>query len=237
MPVELLVFLIVFSALLIQSLAGFGSALMAMPLLAQILGVPTAAPLFAVCALIGEIILITRLRKALRFAAMWRLIAGAVVAIPIGILGADLIPQQIALVGLGIVTFGFALYSLVGPEVPAMPNPRWAFGFGFVSGLLSGAYNTGGPPYVIYGATQRWEQREFKANIQGVFMVSSVMVTAGHVLSGGYTPEVLRLLGYALPAIALGLGVGFVVEPYISPTAFRRAVLVLLLVLGLSLIF
>jgi hypothetical protein len=118
-----------------------------------------------------------------------------------------------------------------------MPNPRWAFGFGFVSGLLSGAYNTGGPPYVIYGATQRWEQREFKANIQGVFMVSSVMVTTGHALSGGYTPEVLRLLGFALPAIVLGLGVGFMLEPRISPTAFRRAVLVLLLVLGLSLIF
>lgn len=237
MTPELLVFLVMLSALLVQSLAGFGSALLAMPILAQALGIKTAAPLFALCVLIGEIIMLMRHHKAFRFAAVWRLMVAAVIAIPIGIRTAHILPDNIVLLTLGILTFGFALYSLVGPQMPALKDKKWAFGFGFAAGLLSGAYNTGGPPYVIYGATQRWPQNEFKANIQSVFLISSLMVTTSHFLNGGYTPEVLHLFAFALPTIPLGLGVGFLLEPLISPAFFRRAVLIMLLVLGLTLIF
>lgn len=237
MPPELLVFLVIWVALLVQGLAGFGSALLAMPILAQAFGVTTAAPLFALCVLIGEVIMIVRHHKAFRFASVWRLMIAAVIAIPIGIRAAHIVPQNITLFLLGLITFGFALYSLVGPQMPVLKDKRWAFGFGFAAGLLSGAYNTGGPPYVIYGTTQRWSQSEFKANIQSVFLISSLTVSTSHFLNGSFTPEVLRLFTFALPAIPLGLGVGFILEPLVSPAFFRKAVLVLLLVLGLTLIF
>lgn len=237
MTPELLVFIVIWVALLVQGLVGFGSALISMPILAQALGVSTAAPLFALCVLIGEGIMIVRHRKAFRFASVWRLMIAAVIAIPIGIRAAHIVPQNITLFLLGVITFGFALYSLVGPQIPALKDKRWAFGFGFVAGLLSGAYNTGGPPYVIYGTTQRWSQSEFKANIQSVFLISSLTVCVSHFLNGNFKPEVLHLFTFALPAIPLGLGIGFILEPFISPVFFRKAVLVLLLILGLTLIF
>lgn len=208
-----------------------------MPILAQALGIKVAAPLFALCALVGEAIMILRHRKSVDFTAIWRLMLAAIIGIPIGIKAASVVPQQITLFVLGLVTAGYALYALIGPKMPELKDRRWAFPFGLVAGVLSGAYNTGGPPYVVYSASQRWEPHEFKANLQSVFIVNSLMVITGHFLNGSMTGEVAHLFTFALPAILAGLGIGFVLERYVSPSMFRTGILVLLLVLGLTLIF
>jgi uncharacterized membrane protein YfcA len=60
----LLVFVIVFFAIFVQSLTGFGLALVSMPFLAALLGVQTAAPLVALFGLVAEVILLLYFREA-----------------------------------------------------------------------------------------------------------------------------------------------------------------------------
>ena len=129
----------------IYGVTGFGSALVAMPLLTPLLGLGIASPLFALVSLTGESIMLFRYRRQLNIHAVWRLILASLIAIPIGIAIAGSLDDKWVLFLLGVLVSGYACYSLFSPALPQVKNPNWSYGFGFVGGLLSGAYNTGGP--------------------------------------------------------------------------------------------
>lgn len=237
MPVELLVMFIIMGGVFVQSLAGFGSALVAMPLLTGLIGIRVAAPTFALCALVAEAVMIHRYRLELRWSSVWRLIVGSLSGIPFGIISARLVSEQFMLLLLGCVTLGYALYNLAGLRPARLQDRRWAFGFGYIAGWLSGAFNTGGPPYVIYGSSQGWTPVEFKTNLQSVFVLNSLTVISLHALNQNITGDVLRYFAVSVPALLVGLLAGFWLERYISPVAFRKGVLVLLVLVSLNLIF
>lgn len=233
---EFYVFSIILIAILIQTLIGFGGGLIAMPLLAQTIGLRTAAPAFAILILFVEIVILLRHRHAFRFGQVWRLVAASVVAIPFGIAAGGALGEHILLPLLGVVIIGYALYALSGLYVPRL-GKNWAFVFGLAAGFLSGAYSTGGPPYVIYGTSQRWTPAEFKVNIQSAFVIGSLFVIGGHFVAGRVTPQVWTTLALSVPAALIALLVGFRLETRISPSRMRRLVLIVLLVLGLTLLF
>jgi uncharacterized protein len=233
--VDITILVIVFLAVLTQSVTGFGLALVAMGLLSRTLGVQTTAPLIALIAVPLEFALLVRHRQAVRWRPVWRLSLAALVGIPIGILGLRYVNERIVLTILGLVLVAYAMYALRVPRLPELRWPGWAFGFGFLSGLLGGAYNTAGPPAVVYGNTQRWEPAEFKSNLQGFFLIHDAMVITGHAWSQHYTPAVWAAWRAALPGLGLGLVVGLLVERHINPAAFRRIVLWLLIAMGLRL--
>lgn len=222
---------------LVQAVSGFGSALIAMPILAQLLGTRTASPVFALAAIVGEVVMILRYRRSLTFSNVWRLMIATVIAIPVGTFGSPLLDERFMLLVLGLFVFAFALFALLSPRMPRLSDPRWGYLFGFASGLFTGAFNTGGPPYVIYGTTQGWTPKEFKANLQGVFIVGSITLIVSHFLKGNFTPNVLDMTVFAIPALLVGIFAGFLLDSVVNPATFRRGVQILLLVLGLTLIF
>lgn len=228
---------VVFAAVLVQSLAGFGSAMVAMSLLAAPLGLPVAAPLVALFASLLELAVLLRHRQALNFAAVWRLMAGALLAVPLGIVALRGVPEAALLTALGVVLLAYAAYGLLGRRLPQTRHPAWAFAAGGLSGLLSGAYNIGGPPLIVYGDGQRWPPAEFKSNLQGLFLANDALVLTLHAVAGNLTPAVWGNFWLALPALALGLAAGFALEKRFSPAGFRRMALVLLLILGARLLW
>ncbi|QPC82513.1 sulfite exporter TauE/SafE family protein [Phototrophicus methaneseepsis] len=232
----LLIALIGCFGLFVQSASGFGSGLIAMPLLIQLLGVTEAQATFAICAPVTGVFLMWRYRRHLSIKRVWRIILAAIIAIPFGVQIPNLVPKEIALFVLGLVCLGYAIYSLLGLYVPKL-NRNWGFFFGALGGLLHGAYNTGGPPYIIYGTGQRWPPFEFKGNIQTIFFVTGFFVIATHWQAGNITADVLRNAAILLPGMFVGMWLGGIVDRYIKPEPFRKVVLVLLIFLGLSLIF
>ncbi|MCQ3932652.1 MAG: sulfite exporter TauE/SafE family protein [Chloroflexi bacterium] len=234
---ELLVLLVVFFAIFTQSVAGFGLGLVSMPLLTQLLGIRMAAPLVALIAITAEVLLLIRYRDDLDFGAVWRLSVASMMAVPLGVMSLHRIDGDLILKGLGVIILGYSLYGLSNFHLPEVEHPHWGYGFGFLSGLLSGAYNLAGPPVVIYGNCRRWEPREFKSNLQGFFMFNSLTVIATHALSQNYTRTVLNHYLLAVPAILMGIVVGLALDKRINPITFRKIVLVLLVIIGLTLMF
>lgn len=232
----LLLMSVIFLAIVTQSLSGFGLGLVSMALLIEPMGVREAAPLVALVAITSETVILIRYRSAFNLQAVRRLVIASMIGIPLGVLLLKHVSQEIALILLGILLVGYSLYALVSPSLPEIKNPRWAYGFGFVAGLLSGAYNTGGPPYVVYGTCSRWQPTEFKSNLQGIFIVNTLMVIGSHALSSNFTLPVFQDYLIALPAILLGLWLGFRLDQYLNPALFRKLVLVLLLLLGAQMI-
>ena len=233
----LFVSLVIFLAVFTQSLTGFGSALVAMALLPALIGIRAATPLVALVGLTIEIALLLRYHAAFRLQSVWRLAAASVVGIPLGLLVLRQVDERIVLAILGGVLVGYSVYALLGLRLPPSKSTAWAYGTGLLAGMLGGAYNTSGPPVVIYGDAQRWPPAEFKSNLQGFFFVTNIFVIAGHALSGNLTRLVWVGYLWVLPAIALGILLGTRLDGRINPVVFRKLVLILLIVMGARMIF
>jgi len=130
---------VIFLAVFIQSAAGFGVALVAMALLPSVVGIRVATPLVALVALTIEIFLIIRYRNELKVAAVWPLVVSALVGVPVGVLMLDKVDEEIILTILGIIIAGYALYALLEIKLPDLKHPLWAYGSGFIGGILGGA--------------------------------------------------------------------------------------------------
>jgi hypothetical protein len=227
---------VVFVAVLTQSISGFGVALVAMAFLPGLLGIQMAVPLVALVALTLEAVLLVRYRLSLNVRAVWPMILASFIGIPIGVWGLQGLDEDLILTVLGIVIAGYALYALFQFRLPDLRHPLWACGAGFLAGVLGGAYNTSGPPVIVYGDCRRWKPVEFKANLQGFFLLSDLFVVLNHALSDNLSAAVWVNYLWCLPAIAAGIILGLQLDRRVNPAAFRKVVLVLLVLLGVRLV-
>ena len=227
---------ITFLAIFTQSVSGFGLGLVAISLLANVIGIQEATPLVSLIGFTAQFVILLYYRHAFDLRAVSRLATTAVLGIPPGLIFLRQMDEGVVTVVLGITLISYSLYALLGLKLPKLAHPLWAYGLGFISGMLGGAYNTSGPPIIIYGDCHAWPRAEFKSNLQGYFLLISTTSAIGHALSGNITPFVWRNFFYALPAIALGIIIGVNLDKRINPQHFRQVVLVLLIVLGLRLI-
>jgi uncharacterized protein len=224
--------IILFASTVIRSAVGFGDGLVAMPLLTMAVGIRTASPVVAFAAsTIAITILLGNWRKVdLRSA--WRLILASLVGIPLGIGLLRVAPESLVKSVLGVVLILYGLYRLIRPVLPAVKNENLAYIFGFAAGVLGGAYNTNGPPVVIYGALRRWPPEHFRATLQYYFLPTGLMIVAGHGLAGLWTPLVLRLFLYSLPFILLATYLGGIMHKHIPIDLFSRILHAFLVVMG-----
>lgn len=229
--------LVVFLAVFTQSLSGFGSALVAMSLLPAIIGIRVATPLVALVGFSLEIVLIVRYRQSLDVRAIWRIVLAALIGIPLGVYFLSNVDEKLSLTLLGVVLIGYSVYALLGLKMPRLDGPVWAYLAGLFGGLLGGAYNTSGPPVIVYADCNRWPPDAFKSNLQGYFIISSVVVVASHLINGNLTSQVWHLFWWMIPFIVIGLIAGLGLDHWLDQLLFRRLVLVLLVVMGIRLIF
>ena len=136
---------------------------------------------------------------------------------------------------LGLVLISYSLNALFRVTLPELAHPAWAVVAGVASGVLAGAYAIPGPPIVIYGNARRWLPTEFKANLQGFFLVVSVGVILSHLYSGNLTTVVWEQFALSLIPLGLGIFAGTRMDRFIDVAAFNKIVLWLLLIIGIRL--
>jgi len=237
MPLPLALLFIFLFATFTQSVSGFGGALIAMPLLtAGVLPVEIAAPLFAIVATASRPFMLLRYRSAFSFSNIWRLLVGAIIAIPIGVELLRVVDEGIIRTVLAFVVIGYVLLNLALEHLPKLEHPLWGWFLGFIGGLLAGAYNIGGPPAVMYATGRQWQADEFRANLQTYSLINNIVVVMAHARNGNITPDVLQLFVFVIPTAFLGLILGFALNEYINQDVFRKLVLGLLFVSGVRLL-
>lgn len=228
---------VLFLAAFVQSVSGFGAALVPMAFLPMLVGLRVASPLVAISAMLIEIVLLARFREQLALRDIWLVVLASIAGTPFGVILLKLVNEQSALAALGIVLIVYAAYALTGKRLPRVNHFSLPLLAGFLGGLLGGAYNTSGPPVILYSNTQDWSPERFKSNLQGYFIVNSAQVLIGHYLAGNFRPEVLDWLPYAIPAVGIGLLAGALLDKRIPPLLFRKIVLWMLIVMGVVNLF
>jgi uncharacterized membrane protein YfcA len=170
--------------------------------------------------------------KSVDFNSTWRLILSTVIGVPFGLLLLNYAPERLVKVLLGLLLVLYGIGNLVTPRMHHLKNEKYAFIFGFVAGILGGAYNTNGPPIAIYGTLRRWAPDYFRATMQCYFLFSGIATIAGHGLVGLWTPLIWSLFLWSLPSIFLGIYIGGKVNRWIPQPMFNRIIFSLLVIVG-----
>lgn len=227
---------IVFFAALMQSLSGFGFALVVMPLLTLTLGLATAVPLVALIALTLYAVNLLRYRQSLNLSELKRLALAAALGVPVGLWVVASAPETAVKFFLGLLLIGYALYAFLNPTLAFTVPTSWGYGVGFIAGCLGGAYNVPGPPVIVYGSLRQWPRDEFRAVLQALFLLQGMLVVLGHGLAGRMTTAVFTFYLVAIPALFLGILTAARLDAKINKAQFRRLVTGLIFVLGVSLV-
>jgi uncharacterized membrane protein YfcA len=208
MSTTVAVVMILFLATLIRSAFGFGQALIAVPLLALFMPAAVAAPIAALSSITAAAVILAQDRADVDVRSAVRLVLPTLVGIPLGLLLLTRLPEPVVKGGLGSLIALFALSQLLGRPRIVLATERSSWLFGFVAGVLGGAYGMNGPPLVIYGGLRGWSPARFRATLQGYFFPASVVGMAGYWIAGLWTAEVTRAYLIALPGSLLAIYVG-----------------------------
>lgn len=229
-----------------HSSAGFGAALVAMPILTLLFDVNTAASIVALQGLITSSTVLIQNWRGLDFKEATRLILASLVGIPVGFYVSKTVDEALVTSFLGVVLIAYAVYTLVvnwraaKEDMEERPVSNWqgagALTAGFLAGILGGAYNTNGPPLIVYGAIKKWPPARFKSILQSLFLSNGLVVIAVRAAGGSFTAEVWKNYFYSIPMLLVGLLLGTRLSKRWAPAQFRQLIVMLILVLGVLLL-
>jgi len=232
----LLAVLILIAAYFIRGIAGFGSGLIAIPLLAMMLPLTLVVPAIGLLDYLASATHGTSHRHAIA----WRDIVPLLPFTLLGVVTALYLLKTTDALLLRRILGGFVtsygLYSLLyaGPE--RQGTRWWAIPAGGFGGLIGTLFGTGGPFYVIYLKLRGLDMSAFRATVAAIFFIDGGARIIGYFASGFYTRQTMLTFAMAIPVMFVALHVGGKVHTTISPRTFQRGIGVLLVVSGLSLL-
>jgi uncharacterized protein len=223
----------------VKGTLGIGLPLVAVPLLATVLDLPTAVALMVVPVLTSNIIQafqgkrkIATLRRF--FPLLLALILGTVIAAQF-LSSVDLRTGSLVL---GVIVVLFSLSQLVRVQFEISQTQERYLNpiVGLVAGFLGGLSNLFGPPLIMYLVALKLEKDDFVTTIGLLFVVASgtfytTLATVG-VLS---LENAAGSLVAAIPVMA-GVFFGTRLRTRIHQKTFERVLMVVLVVVGLNLI-
>lgn len=236
-PLAYLVYasLVVFIAYTIKGLSGFGSGLIAVPLLAFILPLKVVVPVLGILSYGGTIIQSISLRKQ----AQWKLILPL---IPFSITGVVLalwmlvnVDQNLLSLLLGCFVVVYSLYAL--KPVKSINTSKYGTVIaGCLGGFIGALFGTGGPFYVIYLKLRQLDKGQFRATIASIFLLDGAIRISAYGTSGLYTQQVITLTVIFIPLLLIALYVGNHIHVKINEHQFNRVVSLILFFSGIMLV-
>lgn len=228
--------LIFLAAGFLQGLSGFGSALIAMPLLAFFIDIKTAVATCTLCGMIINMRMTMNLSGHLDREKIVPLMVGCVPGVVFGTIMLREVDGHVITLLLGILVSSYAVYSLLVRPMVLKLNPKWGMLAGFMTGAITSAASAGGPPTIIYSTLMGWQKNDFKATLSAFFLMAATLSAIGHLVGGLTTFYVFKLFLLSLPLVLLGVYLGHRLAGRVSEEAYKKVVMLLLVFMGIMLI-
>jgi uncharacterized protein len=237
-PLHLVVFVLAtFLGALIAGVAGFAFGLIASAIWLHIITPAESAALISGYAIVVQGFAIWRLRNGLKVARLLPFIAGGAAGIPLGALLLRTASADHLRASIGLLLVLFSVYSLARPKFQLRGSGRIGDGLvGVASGIVGASTGLAGLPVIIWSTGRGWTKDEQRAVFQPVVIAIFAMNLLWFGGSGMVTKDVLQLFFMGLPAALLGTWLGLQLYGSLDEARFRRIVLLLLLISGLTLL-
>ncbi|HDP88484.1 MAG TPA: sulfite exporter TauE/SafE family protein [Thioalkalivibrio sp.] len=223
-------------AYVVRGITGFGSGLIAIPLLALLLPLSVVVPMVGLLDYLASLGHGVHHRRAVRWRELLPLMPFTLAGVGLALYIFKTVDAEILIKVLGVFVLAYAIYSLVGRE-PGGRGSRWlAVPAGGLGGFVGTLFGTGGPFYVIYLHARGLDKTAFRATIAVVFLLDGASRQVGYMLSGFYTADMLLLVAVGLPVMMVAMYAGGHIHTRITPQQFRRAIAVVLFGSGIALL-
>jgi uncharacterized membrane protein YfcA len=235
---EVLVFapLIVFTAYVIFGISGFGSTLIAVPLLAHLMPLKFVIPVILLLDCVSAISMGLRLRVDVWKPEFLPLLPFLLIGMLAGAFALLNVPAPWLLLILGGFVLVFGTNYLIARK-PIVHLPRWAAApTGLFAGITSSALGIGGPIYVFYFAARGATPDQIRATVPAVFSFTTIARIAIFTSVGLFNTQILIAAAVLLPVMALGLWCGHRLHGWLTREHTIRIIGGLLLLSGASLI-
>lgn len=217
--------------------AGFAAGLVVSGVWLHIITPIQTAVLIVGYALLTQSYSIWKLRHALSLRRLAPFIIGGTAGAPIGVMLLTYIDPAHLRSGIGVLLVIYSVYGLARPALKPLPGSVAAdVGIGFFNGLLGGLTGLGGIIVTVWCQVRGWPKDVQRAVFQPVILAAGVMSAISFAFAGVITTETVKLYLFGLPVLAAGVWVGFKLYGKLDEAAFRKTILWLLLVAGLSLV-
>lgn len=218
-------------------IAGFGTALVASPLLAQVMPVSHIVPLLALLDFFAATTNLMRDGRKAEMSELKRLVPLMIIGSGAGALILLFTKPDILLLLLGIFVVCYSAYSLSGYRPAHKFRPVFAVPFGLVGGVFSALFGSGGFIYAVY-LQSRLESKEHIRVTQTTLIGLSTLTRLVIFLAAGVYADVKLLLLAAVlaPSMLAGVWIGRRITLKLSREQFVRLVNIVILVSGIGLI-
>ena len=224
-------------AYILFGIAGFGTALVAAPVLAQVMPVASIVPMLALLDCLAAIINGVKLNeKIARREMIWLvplLIAGSLVGGTLLLV----IPPRPMMLALGVFVVAYAIWSLASPSFKGRLSQLWVIPLGAIGGVFSAMFGSGGFIYAIYLSRRLDDKDAIRATVSVLIALAAFTRLVIFTFAGLYTTLELPLMALCLaPAMLIGLFIGHRITLTMSREQFIRVLSVVLIVTGATLI-
>jgi uncharacterized membrane protein YfcA len=235
-----LIALIVFAAFVVRGMSGFGSSLVAMPLLVFIMPIHAAVPLMGLLAFLLFCCVLVRDWRDVIWREVRLLLVPTLSGVAAGIFLFSSLENRLLLKCLGVVTIAYAIYALA-VHYSGLPrvrcSERWAILAGFSSSFIDTMFGGGGGTLiVIYMHLRQIGKVEFRATAAMLWFFELAARVFGYTVAGYYTAGTLLLAALMLPVMWFATWCGERIHSRIGQEAFSKLLAVLLIASGVTLL-
>lgn len=228
--------IVLFVAYIVRGIAGFGSGLISVPLLALFFPIQLVVPIIVLLDYVGSASQGLRNRKLIAWREQLPLIPFTLVGVGIGLSLLQSLNSATLAQALGVFIIIYAIYQLL--PLPVLRGSRlFAVPGGALGGLIGTVFGAGGPFYIIYLGLRGLDKGALRATFAANFLIDGGIRLGGYAMFGFFDRTALIYIACALPIVLIALFLGGRVHSTLSPKVFTRMISILLLVSGIALLF
>jgi hypothetical protein len=226
-----------FIGALLHGVTGFGASLLTIPLATYFVSLPFALAVFSIVDFVNVLWLGLQNPRRAVLGECARMVLFMILGIIVGTTLLVNLPRRAGLLALGIFLLCYALFQLLRRESSVIVSQRWAFVAGFFGGLVGTLFGPGSAPYAIYLSHRPLDKEQFRATLTLTSIFNTGLRLVAYIVTGLVFMEgVLINAAATLPAALLGTYVATWIFRLISRETLMRAVALLLLATGASLL-
>lgn len=222
----------------INGVAGFGAAMIAMPLITPFMDLSVAVPSCTLIVLTLNCQVGWTFRKYIEWNYVKGISIGAIPGVILSVLVLEYVSETYLKVGMGAFIVCYALWSLCTDRGHArIISPAWGYLSGILSSALGMAFGFNGPPLAAYIAYSGCPAPAVKGVLGAGFVITGFFIVLAKAMTGQITPTVLLIYAAATPAVIAGSKIGIWLSSSLSEYSYRKVLFVALAGMGLNIMY
>lgn len=227
------------SAGVVKGISGIGVPLVGISLLTVVLSVPQAVLLLPVPIILANVwqsftsgYFIATCRR------FWMLFLGLALGVTAGAAALTRVGEGPLMVSLGCIVLAFASATLLEfrIDIPKRREALASTAAGAIGGVFGGMSSIFGPPIIMLLVSLRLTKDAFVGTVATIYLLCGIIMTIAFAGHGALDTTQMAWSTAAAVPLFLGMLAGNVLRRRVGETAFRKGLLLLLLLVGANLI-